>query len=82
VAEVAVVGAPHEKWGEVPIAFVRLNPGHDVGDDELRDAALEQLARFKVPKRIVTVDDPPKTGTGKIQKYILREQAREGRYVP
>jgi fatty-acyl-CoA synthase len=79
VAEVAVVGAPDEKWGEVPVAFVRLNPGHEVADDELRTAALDQLARFKVPKRIVTVDDLPKTGTGKIQKFVLREQAREGR---
>jgi fatty-acyl-CoA synthase len=58
---------------------VRLNPGQEVTDDELRTAALEQLARFKVPKRIVAVDDMPKTGTGKIQKFVLRERAREGR---
>jgi fatty-acyl-CoA synthase len=72
VSEVAVVAAPHERWGEVPVAFVT---GSDPDPDELVEFARERLARFKVPKRIEVVDELPKTGTGKIQKFRLREQA-------
>ena len=52
--------------------------GESPGEDELRDFARERLARFKVPKRIEVVDELPKTGTGKIQKFLLREQAADG----
>ena len=77
VAEAAVVGAPDERWGEVPVAFVVAAGGKQPDPDELRDFARERLARFKVPKRIVVVDELPKTGTGKIQKFQLRDQVRE-----
>ena len=77
VSEAAVVAAPHERWGEVPVAFVTTAGGREVGAEELQEFARGRLAGFKVPKRIVFMDALPKTGTGKIQKYVLREQARE-----
>jgi fatty-acyl-CoA synthase len=66
---------------------VTARPGEHVDTDRLRDFARERLAHFKVPKHVEVVDDLPKTGTGKVQKFLLREQAatwtthpeREGR---
>ena len=75
VVESAVVGVPDERWGEVPVAFVVLRD-RDVDAAALGDFARERLARFKVPKRI-EFSDLPKTSTGKIQKNVLRERARE-----
>jgi fatty-acyl-CoA synthase len=72
VQEVAVVGLPHEKWGEAPHAFVVLKPGATLTEDELRGFARERLAGFKVPKGMTVVTELPKTATGKIQKYVLR----------
>jgi len=72
VQEVAVVGLPHEKWGEAPHAFVVLRPGTTLTEEELRDFARERLAGFKVPKGTTFVAELPKTATGKIQKYVLR----------
>ena len=71
----AVVAQPHEKWGETPIAFVELRPGVSVSDDEILAHCYEQLARFKVPKTIV-FGPLPRTSTGKVQKFILRERAK------
>ena len=72
VHEVAVVGMPHEKWGEAPFAFVVLKPGATLTEDELREFARGRLAGFKVPKGVTVVPELPKTATGKIQKYVLR----------
>jgi fatty-acyl-CoA synthase len=72
IQEVAVVGIPDERWGEVPEAFVVLRSDASVSDAELRDFARESLAHFKVPHRFTFVDELPKTATGKIQKYMLR----------
>jgi acyl-CoA synthetase (AMP-forming)/AMP-acid ligase II len=72
VLEVAVVGLPHEKWGEAPHAFVVLRPGATLSEEELRGFARERLAGFKVPKGATFVPELPKTATGKIQKYVLR----------
>jgi fatty-acyl-CoA synthase len=72
VLEVAVVGVPHDQWGEVPHAFVVLRPGAAATDEALRAFAREQLAGFKVPKGFTLVAELPKTATGKIQKYVLR----------
>jgi fatty-acyl-CoA synthase len=72
VQEVAVVGLPHEKWGEAPHAFVVLRQGAALDEDEMRTFAKERLAGFKVPKGFTAVDELPKTATGKIQKYVLR----------
>ncbi|WP_210494818.1 long-chain-fatty-acid--CoA ligase [Patulibacter sp. SYSU D01012] len=74
VSEVAVVGAPDERWGEVPVAYV-VARGDAPDPEELRAFVRERLAGFKVPKRIELVNELPKTGTGKIQKFRLRERA-------
>jgi len=75
VSAVAVVAAPHEKWGETPCAFVELRPGHDASEDDIIAHCRELLAHFKCPSRVV-FGELPKTSTGKIQKFILREQAQ------
>ncbi len=72
VQEVAVVGFPHEKWGESPRAFVVLKAGASATEDELRQFAREKMAHFKVPHGFDFVPELPKTATGKIQKYVLR----------
>ena len=72
VQEVAVVGMPHEKWGESPHAFVVLLDGEETTEDELKLHVREKLAHFKTPQWVSFVDDLPKTATGKVQKYVLR----------
>jgi len=75
VLAAAVVAAPDPKWGEVPCAFVELKEGASVSTDELVSHCRQHLAGFKIPKQIVFAT-LPKTSTGKIQKFVLREQAR------
>ncbi|MEK7444268.1 MAG: acyl-CoA synthetase, partial [candidate division NC10 bacterium] len=76
VMEAAVVARPDDKWGEVPCAFVTLKPGAPpVTAEELIQWSRDKLARYKVPKHVV-FGALPKTSTGKIQKFVLREQAR------
>jgi fatty-acyl-CoA synthase len=72
IHEIAVVGLPHEKWGEAPHAFVVLKQGATTTEADLRQFARENLARFKVPQCFQFVAELPKTATGKIQKYVLR----------
>jgi fatty-acyl-CoA synthase len=72
VLEVAVVGVPHEKWGESPHAFIVLHAGASATQEELRDFARGALAHFKVPSAFHFVGELPKTATGKIQKFVLR----------
>jgi fatty-acyl-CoA synthase len=72
VLEAAVVGMPHEKWGESPHAFVVLRQGRDATEAGLREHARSVLAHFKVPSAFHFVSELPKTATGKIQKYVLR----------
>ena len=72
VQEVAVVGLPHEKWGEAPYAFVVLKPGAAATEAELRQFARDHLAHFKAPQGVTFVAELPKTATGKIQKFVLR----------
>jgi fatty-acyl-CoA synthase len=72
VLEVAVVGMPHEKWGESPHAFVVLRAGAAATPAELREFARGSLAHFKVPTAFHLVGELPKTATGKIQKFVLR----------
>jgi fatty-acyl-CoA synthase len=71
----AVVAQPDDKWGETPCAFIELKPGASVTEDELRDFCREHMARFKVPKSFV-FRELPKTSTGKIQKFVLRDLAK------
>jgi fatty-acyl-CoA synthase len=75
VAVVAVVAKPDEKWGETPCAFVELKPGMAATPEELINFARQHLAAFKLPRHIVFAE-LPKTSTGKIQKHVLRAQAR------
>jgi fatty-acyl-CoA synthase len=78
VLECAVVAMPHEKWGEVPKAFVALRPGAAASERELIDFCRQRLAHFKCPKA-VEFTELPKTSTGKIQKFRLREKEWAGR---
>jgi len=71
----AVVAKPDEKWGEVPCAFVELKDGATASEAELIAFARERLAGFKTPKAVV-FQELPKTSTGKIQKFELRQSAR------
>ncbi|WP_433555088.1 AMP-binding protein [Pseudonocardia xinjiangensis] len=75
VREVAVVAAPDERWGEVPVAYVTLQEGASATEAEIIDHMKERLARFKAPKRVV-FGELPKTSTGKIQKFVLRDRGR------
>jgi fatty-acyl-CoA synthase len=75
VQEVAIVGLPHEKWGEAPYAFVVLKPGTSATESEIIEHARGALAHFKAPKGVSFVDELPKTATGKIQKFVLRKGA-------
>jgi fatty-acyl-CoA synthase len=73
VQEVAIVGFPHERWGEAPHAFVVLRQDARAEESELREFARANLAHFKVPQSVTFLNELPKTATGKIQKYILRK---------
>ncbi|MGH9256863.1 MAG: long-chain-fatty-acid--CoA ligase [Vicinamibacterales bacterium] len=74
VQEVAVVGLPDATWGEAPHAFVVLKPGAAATADALRAFCRDHLAHFKVPHSFTSVDELPKTATGKIQKFVLRKE--------
>ncbi len=73
IQEAAVVGVPHEKWGEAPHAFVVFKPGRTATADALRAYCRASLAHFKVPHDFTPVGELPKTATGKIQKFVLRK---------
>ena len=75
VLEAAVVAAPDEKWGERPKAYVSLRPGAELTADELIAFARETLPGFKAPSA-VEFGELPKTSTGKVKKFELRERAR------
>jgi fatty-acyl-CoA synthase len=75
VALAAVVARPHEKWGEAPCAFVQLKPGMSADATEIVEFCRANLARYMVPKTIV-FGAIPVTATGKIQKFLLRERAK------
>ncbi len=75
IREAAIVGLPHEKWGETPHAFVVLHEGGSTTEDDVIAFAREHLAHFKAPSGVTFVSELPKTATGKIQKYVLRKGA-------
>ena len=75
VQAAAVVARPDDKWGETPCAFVELKPGKTASSEELIAWCREHLAGYKIPRTIV-FDDLPKTSTGKIQKFVLRDRAK------
>ena len=76
VMEAAVVARPDEKWGETPCAFVELKPDVETNEAEILTFCRDHMARFKAPRTVV-FGALPKTSTGKIQKFILRDQARK-----
>ena len=73
VVECGVIGRPDPRWDEVPVAYVIRRSGCLVGAEELRAHALKQLARFKVPREVIFVDDLPRTALGKVQHFMLRQ---------
>jgi fatty-acyl-CoA synthase len=73
IAEVAVIGVPDEKWGETVVAVAVPREGHSITLEELREFAGVSLARFKLPTRLEIVDALPRTASGKVLKYRLRE---------
>ncbi|MFC4004949.1 AMP-binding protein [Prauserella oleivorans] len=78
VLEVAVIAVPDERWGEVPAAYVTLHDGAHATEDEIIEHVRARLARFKAPKSVVFTE-LPKTSTGKIQKFVLRQRVWQGR---
>jgi fatty-acyl-CoA synthase len=76
VGEAAVVALGDEKWGEVPCAFVELKTDAEATEQELIEFCANNMARFKRPKKVV-FGELPKTATGKIQKNVLRDRAKE-----
>jgi fatty-acyl-CoA synthase len=77
IQDVQVIGVPDEKYGEELCAWVKLREGQSVTADEVRAFCKGQIAHYKVPRHIRFVDEFPMTITGKIQKYIMRQQTIE-----
>ena len=75
VQSCAVVAAPHDKWGEVPVAFIEIHAGSTLQRDNVMEHCKQHLAGFKVPKYIIFAEIP-KTSTGKVQKFELRQAAK------
>ena len=73
VQEAAVVGFPNDKWGEAPHAFVVFKNGHAATEEALREFCRANMAHFKVPHSFTPIAELPKTATGKIQKFVLRQ---------
>jgi fatty-acyl-CoA synthase len=78
IFEVAVVAMPDEKWGERPKAFVELKDGKDADEEDIISFSRERLAKYKCPSA-VEFCELPRTSTGKVQKFVLREKEWEGR---
>lgn len=76
VAEVAVIGTPHERWIEAVTAFVVLRDGHSADETDLIEHTRTRLAAFKRPKRVLFVDELPRNGSGKLLKRVLRTDPR------
>jgi fatty-acyl-CoA synthase len=79
VADVAIIGVPDERYGEVCCAYVRLADGASLSHDELRELMTGRVARYKIPAYLRTVEELPLTPSGKVQKFVLREDFENGR---
>lgn len=75
IEEIAVIAIPDEKWDEVPCAFVKSHDFSSLTEQDIIDYSREYLAHFKAPKRIIFTSIP-KTSTGKVQKFLLRDQVK------
>lgn len=78
ISQAAVVAGPHPTWGETPVAFVVLRSRQRVLEDDLIAFCRDNLTHFKAPTRVVFLEDLPRTASGKIQKYLLREMLKPG----
>ena len=78
VLEAAVIGIPSEQWGETPLALIVPREGHEVTRDEIVAHCRAQMASFKIPRRVEFVEELPRTATGKLKKFELRETYWEG----
>jgi fatty-acyl-CoA synthase len=74
VTGVAVIGVPHERWGEVPHAIVTLAEGATLDPGEMVAILSTRLARYKIPRTLEVVDELPRTASGKVRKQTLRER--------
>jgi fatty-acyl-CoA synthase len=77
VAEAAVIGRADARWQEVPVAYVVRRPGATASADDITRHVDTQLARFKVPREVVFVEALPRNALGKVQHFLLRQQAQE-----
>ena len=77
ISQAYVVGIPNERWGESGCAFIVRTEGRTICEGEILAYLTQSLAKFKIPTRLyfIAADDLPKTGTGKVQKALLRERA-------
>ncbi|MCL2150876.1 MAG: AMP-binding protein, partial [Coriobacteriia bacterium] len=75
VLDAQVVGSPDDHYGEIVVAFVKTREGFELTEDGIREAVVKRMARFKTPRYVFFVDEYPQTTSGKVQKYLLREQA-------
>ena len=79
IAEVAVLGLPDQRLGEVVLAWIRLAAGESATEEEIREFCRNRIAHFKIPQHIRFVDSFPSTVSGKIQKFRIREMEMENR---
>ncbi|XP_076906494.1 trans-cinnamate:CoA ligase, peroxisomal-like [Bidens hawaiensis] len=82
ILEAAVVAMPHPRWGESPCAFIVLRDSSDTTEAEILEYCEKNMPKFMVPKKVVFVKELPKTGTGKIQKQVLRKMAKTFQDTP
>jgi fatty-acyl-CoA synthase len=78
VFDAAIIGIPDEKWGEVGKAFIVLKPGGTVSNGEILEFLKGKVAKYKIPKCVEYVEELPKTASGKIQKFLLKERHKTG----
>ncbi len=78
IEDAAVVAKPDEKWGEVPCAFIKLVQGTELDEGEIISYCRQNMAHFKAPKKVIFTE-LPRTSTGKVQKFKLRQWAKEGK---
>jgi len=81
VQDVQVVGVPDTKYGEVVGAFIRVKPGAEISEEDVQEFSRARIARYKCPRYVFFVEQYPTTASGKIQKFLLREMARERLHI-
>lgn len=73
ITEVAIIGVPDAKWGEVGCAVIALKPGHEMNLADIHAQCENRLAKYKWPRSIRVMDSLPRNSTGKVQKFLLRQ---------